>query len=117
MPTKSGKVIYLHNLGSDQPGERPECRRAEYLRRNTETALNLALTGDYYRAMGFYHCLAETCKLWIQEDEAEMISAGNPRWWDGQRRKRWRSWLAGAFWVAVGVGIWMLFWFLAGLSI
>lgn len=99
-----GKVIYLRN--NDQPGERPECRRAEYLRRNTETAFNLALTGDYEKAMGLYHCLAEACKLWMQED-GDMISAGNPlRWWDRKRRRR----LGVVRWAAVAAGLGLLVW-------
>jgi len=122
-----GEVIYMlrdTRYFDDPPGEAPECRRAQYLHANTETALNMALNGDYYRAMGIYHCLAEACKMWAKEEGEGveqvpvdvMVLEKVGRLVTRAQELLETSRLARVALAVVGVGFWCAVWFLWGLN-
>ena len=59
-----GIVVYLRKHKQNPPCEDTECQRVRYIRTNVETAVRLALGGDYHLAAGVFHCLAEACRMW-----------------------------------------------------
>lgn len=63
-----GDVVYLRRCKQNPPCEETECRRVRYIRTNVETAVRLALSGDYYLAAGVFHCLSEACRIWAGDE-------------------------------------------------